>query len=114
VELEIPGGIMDACDPSPEVCGARELREETGFEGTGARVIGQVFCNPAIMNNVCCTVLIENCELKHEVQFDPGEDLATNLIPADQVSRFVREGRIAHSLVVAALHHYDLLRRSGG
>src|SRR6187397_2279825 len=33
VELEIPGGIMDLKDVRPEVTGARELREETGYEG---------------------------------------------------------------------------------
>src|SRR5215471_6740945 len=30
VELEIPGGMMDATDASPEATGERELREETG------------------------------------------------------------------------------------
>jgi len=33
VELEIPGGMMDAGDASPEATAARELREETGYEG---------------------------------------------------------------------------------
>src|SRR3984957_19658363 len=33
VELEIPGGIIDAKDASPAAAGIRELREETGHEG---------------------------------------------------------------------------------
>ena len=37
VELEIPGGMMDASDGSPAVTGARELREETGYAGDNAR-----------------------------------------------------------------------------
>src|SRR5437763_7819845 len=57
VELEIPGGIMDAADPDPVATGLRELREETGYEGNNARVIGKVFPNPAIMSNTCFTVL---------------------------------------------------------
>src|SRR5438093_5677757 len=48
VELEIPGGMMDAQDVSPEATGARELREETGYEGERARVIGKILPNPAI------------------------------------------------------------------
>src|SRR5882724_8243851 len=31
VELEIPGGMIDAKDASPTAAGARELREETGY-----------------------------------------------------------------------------------
>src|SRR4051812_40487809 len=50
VELEIPGGMMDAEDASPEATAVRELREETGYVGTGVRVIGKVFPNPAIMS----------------------------------------------------------------
>src|SRR5436190_19340460 len=60
VELEIPGGMMDATDASPELTGARELREETGYEGGVARTIGDILPNPAIMSKVCYTVLIEN------------------------------------------------------
>src|SRR5258705_2443088 len=39
VELEIPGGMMDAPDASPVATGIRELREETGYEGKDALVI---------------------------------------------------------------------------
>ena len=42
VELEIPGGMMDAEDTSPATTGVRELREETGYEGENARLIGRI------------------------------------------------------------------------
>src|SRR5512145_758143 len=43
VELEIPGGMIDPCDASPEAGAVRELREETGFAGRDPRIIGEVF-----------------------------------------------------------------------
>src|SRR5437763_15586020 len=53
VELEIPGGTMDVTDGSAVGTAIRELREETGYEGENARVIGEIFPNPAIMSNTC-------------------------------------------------------------
>jgi len=111
VELEIPGGMMDAHDGSPEAAAQRELREETGYTGEKARIIGQVFPNPAIMSNVCFTVLIENCQCVHPVEFDHGEDLATRLVPAAELPGLVASGAIRHSLVAVAIYHFDLLKR---
>jgi 8-oxo-dGTP pyrophosphatase MutT (NUDIX family) len=111
VELEIPGGMIDPQDPSPEAAGARELREETGYEGERPRIIGRVFPNPAIMSNVCSTVLLENCRCLHPVQFDHGEDLVTRLVPVADAPRLVATGKIQHSLVVVALYLFDLWQR---
>jgi ADP-ribose pyrophosphatase len=111
VELEIPGGLIDAGDASPVAAGVRELREETGYEGTDARIIGEVYPNPAIMSNTCYTVLVESCRLVHPVQFDHGEDIATRLVPAAEIPALVASGKIKHSLVAVALYHYDLIRR---
>jgi 8-oxo-dGTP pyrophosphatase MutT (NUDIX family) len=113
VELEIPGGIMDPHDASPEAAGCRELREETGYEGERARVIGRVFANPAIMGNTCFTILVENCRPAGPVQFDSSEDLNTRLVPVAEVPDLVASGKIGHSLVVAALYYFELLNRNG-
>ncbi len=109
VDLEIPGGVMDPEDDSPVVTGIRELREETGYEGVNARVIGEIAPNPAIMSNYCRTVLIENCELKHSTEFDSGEDIQTKLLPLDKMDHLVKTGVVHHSLVVVAFYHYKLL-----
>ena len=111
VELEIPGGIMDAGETSPVETGMRELREETGYAGRNARVLGKVFANPAIMTNTCYTVIVEDCTLQHAVQFDSGEDLVTRLVPITEVPRLVATGKINHPLVTVALYHFDLWRR---
>jgi ADP-ribose pyrophosphatase len=111
VELEIPGGMIDPHDASPEAAGIRELREETGFAGDPPRIIGDVFPNPAIMSNRCFTVLIENCRCVHPVQWDHGEDLATRLVPSEDIPRLVARGEIRHSLVVAGLYFHHLSRQ---
>ena len=111
IELEVPGGVMDATDVSPVATGVRELREETGYEGRDARLLGQVLANPAIMTNTCFTVIVEDCALRHAVQFDSGEDLLTRLVPIAELPGLVASGKIRHSLVVVALYHFDLWRR---
>jgi 8-oxo-dGTP pyrophosphatase MutT (NUDIX family) len=114
VELEIPGGMMDAEDPSPEAAAQRELREETGYEGQNPRLLGRVFPNPAIMTNVCFTILVENCRCLHAPELDGTEDLLTRLVPVAEIPALMTAGKIRHSLVAAALYHFDLYRRGAG
>lgn len=111
VELEIPGGMIDAKDASPTAAGLRELREETGYAGQNPHLIGQIFPNPAIMSNTCFTVMVENCRCLHPVQFDHGEDLVTRLVPIADLPQLVAAGKIQHSLVVVALYYFELSQR---
>lgn len=112
VELELPGGVMEAGETSPIEAGARELHEETGFRGQTARLLGEMLPNPAIMNNRSYTVLIEGCALHTETSFDQGEDLHTRLIPVGEIPQLVRAGQIRHTIIIAALYHYELFRRA--
>ena len=109
VELEIPGGMVDEGE-TPLESGLRELREETGYEGEHARILGSLLANPAIMNNQVHTVLVENCLKKHELDWDAGEDIALRLIPVADIPRLIRAGHIRHSIIVAALHLFALER----
>jgi 8-oxo-dGTP pyrophosphatase MutT (NUDIX family) len=87
------------------------LREETGYEGTGARLIGDVWANPAIMSNQCFTVLVENCRCVHPLEWDHAEELITTLVPVAELPKLVASGKIRHPLVVVALYHFELLQR---
>jgi len=111
VELEIPGGMMDPGESDPVATAVRELREETGYEGEHARILGKIWSNPAILSNRTITVLVENCRLKHEVKFDGAEDLATRLVPVADLPKLVADEKIGHSLVVVALYHFELWQR---
>jgi len=114
IELEIAGGVMDTGETSPLVGGQRELREETGYTGARAQLIGRIFPNPAIMSNVCHTVLVEDCRLTHPVEFDHCEDIRTHLVPVRELPGLVASGKIQHALVVVALYHFELWRRGQG
>ena len=111
VELEIPGGMMDAGETDPVATAVRELREETGYAGGNARLLGKIHSNPAILSNVTYTVLVENCRLQHGVEFDSGEDLITRLVPVAEIPKLVADEKIGHSLVVVALYYFDLWQR---
>jgi 8-oxo-dGTP pyrophosphatase MutT (NUDIX family) len=112
IELEIPGGVLEPGEPSPITGGQRELREETGYTGDSAELIGQIFPNPAIMANTCHTLLVRNARPTHPVEFDSCEDLRTHLIPVAELPALVASGRIQHALVVVALYHFDLWQRA--
>jgi 8-oxo-dGTP pyrophosphatase MutT (NUDIX family) len=112
VELEVPGGIMDPGETDPVAAGLRELREETGYVGEGGIEIGCVLPNSAIQSNRCRTVLVRQCRRVGELELDDSEDIAVRLFPVSEMAHLVTEGRIRHSLAVAALYHYELWLRS--
>lgn len=111
IELEVPGGMMDPEEQDPVGTAVRELREETGYEGESPRVIGTIFPNAAIMDNRCHTILIENCELRHSLELDHGEDLAVRLVKVEDLPSMVARGEVRHVIAVSALYHFELWQR---
>lgn len=108
--LEIPGGMLDEGE-DPVQAGLRELEEETGYVGTNARIIGSVWANPAILDNRCFFVLVENAELRRETRWDQDEEIEVSLATVPETLRWAREGKILHSLVLNALFFFEPLWR---
>ncbi|HEY4248342.1 MAG TPA: NUDIX hydrolase [Lacunisphaera sp.] len=100
--MEIPGGVVEQGEDFL-AAGVRELREETGYVGNAARLLGSVHPNPAIQNNRCHLVLVENVRLESELEWDPDEELEVLLKPADEVYALAYSGGITHALVLNAL-----------
>ena len=110
IELEVPGGMIDPKDPDPLQGGLRELREETGFTGSGACVMGEALPNSAFMDNHCYFVYVEDCAHTHERELDPGEEIETVLVPVQDVFKHIENGDIRHPLVISALTRFAMKR----
>ena len=109
--LEIPGGVVNAGE-DPIAAGLRELSEETGYAGADARLLGSVHPNPAIQNNRCHLVLVENAELRVASAWDADEEIAVTTAPVEEVLAWARSGRISHALVLNALLYFEPIWRA--
>ena len=114
--LEIPGGVFDPGETDPLAAGVRELREETGHEGRGARLLGSVHPNPAFMSNRCHHIFVDQCKKTTAPEWDDDEEIEIILAPVDQVYKWARTGKITHSLVLDALllfaPHWEKLKKT--
>ncbi len=102
--LEIPGGMVDAEDPSPIVAARREMIEESGYDSDRVAPLGAIHPNPAIQSNTCHSFVAWDVERRHDPRFDATEETEVVLVPLAGIPDLIRTGEITHALVVVAFH----------
>jgi len=110
VTLEIPGGVIDGDDASPEGAARRELLEETGYVSDDWRLLGVVAPNPAFLSNRCFMFLATGSRRESEPRPDGLEEISVVVASEERVRDLIASGVVDHSLVVLALQTWLLDR----
>ena len=108
VTMEIPGGMIDEGE-APEAAAVRELREETGYVAERIRLLARVLPNPAMQNNFLYLFAAEGCRNTGKTQFDAFECIDVLERPLAAIPAMIRDGEIAHAMVIAAFAFMGLV-----
>ena len=96
VHLELPGGLVDADDTSPELSAQRE------------RLIGECYPQPAILSNRCIFYLAEGAVKVQLQNLDAGEDIDIITIPLNQIRAKIENKEIDHGMVLLAFFFFQM------
>jgi ADP-ribose pyrophosphatase len=109
--IEIPGGCVEKGE-DPMDSARRELLEETGYTSDKLELLGSFHPNPP-MYSMRCSSYVARCTRKiGEQELDGGEAIDVLLKPFDEFIEMVKDGRISHGLVIAAVGLYVMKDRN--
>ncbi len=106
--LEIPGGMVDAEDPSPLAAARREMREECGYDSQDIVELGRVHPNPAIHPNFCYSFLARGVWRVRRPVADGSEETEVVRVALGDVKGLIASGKITHALVIAAFSFFHV------
>ena len=102
--LELPGGMVDPDDPSPEHAGRRELLEETGYEAGAMHPVSALWVNPASHTNRVHAFAASGARRVRAPSLEAGEDgLAVVLLPMSDALARLDDGVLGQAMQVSAL-----------
>ena len=106
VTLETPSGFMEEGE-EPAVAALRELREETGYEGDAAEIIGTMELNPSWQTTRVHVAVVRDARRTSERDLDEGEDIRVLTLARERVRELARSGGIRAAVSLAALALLD-------
>ena len=102
---ELPAGVIEKSDISPETAARRELAEETGFAGGTWTLAGKTYPNPATHVNTTYSYLALGVSLAGTPAPDGVEHLSVDLLDfATFVTSVSNGGSALQALHIASLH----------
>lgn len=112
VGVELPAGVVEPADPSPEAAARRELLEETGYGGGTWSPLCVASANPGTHSNLTHSFLAVGVEPVARPTPEATEDIRVFTGPVDEVARLVEAGQVVQALHLAPLLKYLLGRGS--
>ncbi len=99
--LELPAGTLDEGE-APEVCAAREIREETGLAAGKLEKIGEFYLAPGYSTEFMIVYLAT--DLRHDpLEADADEFLSVEKIPVKNALEMAERGKMPDAKSLAAL-----------
>ena len=101
--LELPAGMVDPTDSTPQMTAERELLEETGFRAGRIESLGVLFPSTSRQRNRTHCFLALDCEKVAEPGGDPAESITLRLRPLAEVRTAARRGELPSQTSLACL-----------
>jgi ADP-ribose pyrophosphatase len=105
VLLEIPGGVIDTTDTTPEEAMKRELLEETGYAFTEIYNIGAVSHNPSTSTNLTHMFLALGGKKVQEQQLDHNEEIEVLVVEMAELEQLLKDHQFLQSLHISCLFY---------
>jgi len=106
VLYEIPSGIIDPNDLSPEFAARRELLEETGYSSSGNLIpLAKLSANPATNNNIAHSFLALNVEKTEEQNLEPTEQIQIAKKTIPELVEMLDQNMVLQALHASALFY---------
>lgn len=99
--LELPAGSLEPGE-APEICAAREVREETGMEATSIKEIGSFYLAPGYSTEHMHVFLATG--LSHNpLEADADEFLSVEMFSFEEALKLAESGHLSDAKSLAAL-----------
>jgi ADP-ribose pyrophosphatase len=99
--LELPAGTLDD-DEAPEVCAAREIREETGMAAEVLTKLGEFYLVPGYSTEFMVVYLATGLSY-NPLEADVDEFLSVESVPVAEAIKMAERGEIPDAKSLAAL-----------